>query len=818
MEGITGDRHLSEDDSACARLRVIDGARMPEPAPSSRVIRFGVFEADLGAGELRKNGSRVKLQDRPFEILTILLERPGQLVTREEFRQRLWPVDTFVDFDHSLNASINKIRQTLDDSADNPRFVATVGRRGYRFVAPVDGSAQPTQRVTDAGTKPFSESGATARTAAPSAETPSVAETSPARREVRKRMLLAGVLAAALLALALIVVGPRLRSKAALKESDFILISDFVNTTGEPVFDDTLKQALAVKLTESPFLNVVPDGKARETLALMGRSPNDRVVPPVDREVCQRSGAKVVVEGSILSYGGKYAVQLKALDCLKGETQATEQFEAQSQGEVLHGLGQVLPNLRRKLGESIGSIQKFDTPIEQATTTSLAALKAYTEGDKQRALGLENEALPSYKLATELDPNFAIAYVRLGAIYSNSQERVLAAENLRKAFDRREHVSEREKLYIAAHYYVDATHESEKGIQTYELWHQIYPRDWIPVNNLANECIRVGRLDKAIEASQIALRLNPNHSFPYVNLARSYKRSARYAEAKTICEKTMADKRDGVDIHSLLYEIAFAEQNDAAMRSELEWAKGKPREGDLILDAAWAALAVGQLRRSRALYQQAREAVLREDLKEYAAAMALEEAQFEVDLGNQAEARREVELAFQLAPHLVEERADAALTLARAGDTVRAEAIVQELSKQLPLDTLLNSVKLAAVRAAIALSHNDPQRAIEALQPAIPYDLSEDSGLTLYYRGLAYLQQHSGKEAAGEFQKILDHPTSPVSPYIPLARLGLGRALTLSGETDRSRRAYDEFFALWKNADLDIRILRQAKSEYAKFK
>jgi len=784
------------------------------------VIHFGLYQVDLGAAELRKNGLKVKLQERPFEILTILLERPGELITREEFRQRLWPADTFVDFDHSLNASINKLRQALDDEADNARFVATVGRRGYRFIAPVGDSAQQTHNVAAGSAARGSEQGFNVAASVPgvaAAEAPMPVPV-PSRARLWGRRLLAGVVAAVAITLTLTVVVPRMRPKGALTETDSILISDFVNTTGEPVFDDTLKQALNVKLSESPFFNVVPDAKTKETIALMGRSANDRLLPPADREVCQRSGAKAVVEGSILAYGGKYAVDLKALDCLKGRTLAHEQFEAQTKEQVLHGLGQALPNFRRKLGESVGSIQKFDTPIDQATTTSLAALKAYTEGDKRRAAGLENESLPFYKMAAELDPNFAIAYVRLGAIYSNSQERVLAAENLRKAFDRREHVSEREKLYIAAHYYVDATHESEKAIQTYELWHQIYPRDWIPVNNLANECIRVGRLDKAIEASQTALRLNPNHSFPYVNLARAYKRSGRYAESKAICEKTMADKRDGVDIHGLLYEIAFAERDEAAMRGQLEWAKGKPREGDLILDAGWAALAVGQLRRARALYQQAREAVLREDLREYAASIAFDEAQFEVDLGNQVEARREVKLALQLAPHLMEERASAAVALARAGDNLHAEAIVKELSKQLPLDTLLNNVALAAAWAAIAMSRNDPQRAIEALQPAIPFDLSEDSGLTLYYRGLAYLQQHSGKEAASEFQKVLDHPTSPLSPYVPLARLGLGRALTLTGEMDRSRHAYDEFFALWKNADPDIPILKQAKREYAKLR
>jgi len=786
---------------------------MPEPARSTRVMRFGLFEADFAAGELRKSGLKIKLQDRPFEILSILLERPGELVTREEFRQRLWPADTFVDFDHSLNASVNKLRQALDDLADNPRFVATVGRRGYRFIAPLGMPGRQAESV-GAGAQEVEPASSIAATA----PAPEVAESSILRpRRPIPRKLLAIGFAGIVVTVAVTIFLLRANRKPALTETDSILISDFVNTTGEPIFDDTLKQALAVKLAESPFFNLVPDSTIKTTLGLMGRQANERVVDPIDREVCQRAGAKALVRGSIFSPGNKYSIALRAVDCLKGESLADEKIEATTRDQVLHNLGQVLPSLRRKLGESVGLLQKFDTPIEQATTTSLAALKAYTEGDKKRLQGAETEAIVSYKMAIELDPQFAIAYARLGATYRNTQEEVLADEYLRKGFERREHVSEKEKLYITAHYYSDVTHEYDKDIQTYELWRQIYPRDWIAANNLANDSLRVGQFDKAIEASQTALKLIPNSIYPYTNLARAYKRSGRFAEAKAVCEKTIADKRDTWAIHDLLYEIAFAQRDQAALEREVDWVKANPN-ATILDDEAWGAASLGQMRKSRSLFEQSRQIALKENFKEFASKIALDEAQLQAELGNASAAREAIALAYRLAVISPVDRGNVAQILARIGEVDQAQKIADELERHFPTDLLLNKALLPAIRAAIALRRNDSAAAIAALQPAIPYDLADGISLmTVYYRGLAYLQKGSASEAAIQFQNALDHQgVVTVAVYLPLARLGLARAYARAGDIDNSRRAYEQLFEHWKNADRDFVLLQKAKAEYAR--
>jgi DNA-binding winged helix-turn-helix (wHTH) protein/tetratricopeptide (TPR) repeat protein len=784
---------------------------MPEPSRSPRVIRFGLYEADLAAGELRKDGSRVKLQERPFESLKILLERPGEVVTREEFRERLWPADTFVDFDHSLNASINKLRQALNDEADNPRFVATVGRRGYRFIAPVDGREAPPPP------SPKAQTGGDAARGAPGAVTPSESPEGVPHSGFERWRTSLGVITFVSLALLAAFFLPRRRSEAALTDQDVVLVSEFVNTTGEPIFDDSLRQALTVKLSESPFFNLAPSEKIRETLTLMGRSPDERVVSPIDRDVCQRLGAKVLVRGSILSVGGKYVVTLRALACLMGDLLAKEEFDARSPDQVLGGLGRVLPGLRHTLGELLSSIQKFDTPIERATTPSLAALKAYAVGDQKRARGEETDAIPFYKMAIELDPEFAIAYARLGACYHNSQEESLAEDYLRKAFERREHVTAREKLYIAAHYYVDVTEQTEEAIQTYGLWRQIYPRDWIPANNLANEYIRIGRLENAVGAAREALRLNPNHRFPYVNLARAYKRSSRYAESKAICEHAIANHFDDVAIHELLYEIAFAEDDGTALEREAAWAKDRPEAAVVLVDEAMGAFALGEHRKAQALFQKARVALLAQDLKEYAALITLDEASFEAEFGHSLESRTALDRALRLAP--IHDQAPVALVWARLGDGARAAALISEARRRSPVATVQNRYQLPAVEAAVFMSKNEPAAALEALQPAIPYDFATPDFDGLYYRGLASYQRGAYEDARAVLQKLLDNQgLTTVSPLWPLARLGLARTDAALGQADASRRAYDALFAFWKNADPDLPLLLQAKKEYRQLK
>jgi len=784
---------------------------MAPDSQSPRYVRFGLYEADLAAGELRKNGAKIKLQDRPFEILKIFLGRPGEIISRDEFRQSLWPADTFVDFDHSLNASINKLRQALDDDPDNPRFIATAGRKGYRFIAPV-GHAAPASAATVPEPPQAAALLSTVGQVEPALPPEAIA---PKKTGAWYGAIGVGIIVFGAIGVWLLL---RPRAKPALTENDFILISDFVNTTGEPIFDDSLKQALTVKLSESPFFNVEPDMKVKQQLGMMGHSSNDRVVFPTDREVCERLGAKALVAGSIVSVGNKYELDLQAQDCLKGSVLAHQKAAVENRDQVLAAMGKLIPQIRSTLGESLGSIQKFDTPIEQATTSSLAALKAYTEGDKKRQQGNETDSIPFYKLAIELDPNFAVAHVRLGAAYSNSQDYASAEGYLKKAFGKSERVTEREKLYITAHYYVDSTREIEKAIQTYELWRQIYPRDWIPANNLGNEYTHVGRLDKAVEAGQAALRLNPAHIFPYVVLARAYKRSGRFAETKAVCEKAVAANLDSVELHDLLYEIAFAEADQAAMQRELDWSKGKPGEERILYDAAWAATATGRVKLGRSLFQKARDRTLANDFKEYAAATAVDEAQFNAEFGNSAQAQASVALAHRLAEMSEERRAESALPLARAGDSARAEQIERDLSKRFPLNTMLNKVELAEVRAAVALNRNDPAVAIKELESAIPYDLGSPPDLwTMYHRGLAYLHLKSASEAAAEFQRLLDHQCiATASPAVPLARLGLARAYALTGDAAKSRSAYEDFFARWKDADSDIPILIKAKTEYAK--
>jgi len=504
-----------------------------------------------------------------------------------------------------------------------------------------------------------------------------------------------------------------------MNEADLVLVTDFVNTTGEPVFDGSLKQALTVKLAESPYFNVALDTATRQTLKLMDRSPDERVVPPMAREVCQREGAKVMVTGAIVRLGDKYVVDLDAVNCLTGASLAHEQIDALNKDQVLNRLGQAIPGLRRKLGESVSSIQRFDTPIEQATTKSLAALKAYSTGDVRRSQGRDEESIQYYKLAIDLDPEFAIAYARLGAIYNNLQQPTLADQYLQKAYERRGHVTERERLYIAAH----STQENEKAIQNYKLWTQVYPRDWIPFNNLSNEYTRVGEPDKGVEVGQQALRLNPNHSFPYDVLARAYQRSSRFAEAKAICEKAEAKKLDGWSTHEILWSVALAQSDEAGIQRETDWYKGNPMESWLVYHQAIAWLSFGQVHKAREAFGRARTLALQRNMKELAAEVTVDAGQFEADLESPQQARVLAAEALRLAPNSIDIQSSAALVLARAADADRSEGLLNELLRRGDVGKLYKSVVLACAAAALALDQRRPSEAVEQLRPALPYDL-----------------------------------------------------------------------------------------------
>ena len=609
----------------------------------------------------------------------------------------------------------------------------------------------------------------------------------------------------------------------ALTDKDSILLADFVNTTGDPVFDGTLKQALAVKLGESPHFNLVNDAKVRETLMLMGRPPDTRVVPPVAREACQRAGAKVVVGGSILNLGNYYVIDLDATNCLSGGSLAHQETQAQNRDQVLRSLGEIISPVRHKLGESLSSIQKFDTPIERATTTSLAALKAYTSGDEKRAQGQEAESIPYYKMAIELDPNFAIAYSRLGAVYRDVGQYSLADQYQKAAFERREHISEKEKFYIAAHYYMDVNFENDKAIETYKLWTQTYPQDWIPFNNLSTEYLRIGWADKAIEPAQEALRLNPNHGFPYNALSAAYLGAGRFAEARAVAEKAIAAHKDGFGLHLTLYRIAFCEAEAAAQQREMDWFKDQPLRAYNLNEQAWTAAALGQRGKMQQLFDQTRTAALRQGLTDYAASSTNDEAALQTEFGNVAGARKSAELALRLAPDSFDSQAGAAMAFAMVGDLSRADTLAKHAAAKSPNNLLLNNVSLATIRAAIEMQQKNFSGAVEQLRSTVLYEfadgVSAPTAYSAYCRGLAHLGRRSGKEAAEEFQKLVDNRgLLALSPYWDLAHLGLARAYTMSGDTAKARAMYREFLALWKDADSDIPIFKQAKEEYAKLK
>src|SRR2546426_597000 len=608
-----------------------------------------------------------------------------------------------------------------------------------------------------------------------------------------------------------------LHRERQLTEKDSILLSDFVNTTGDPVFDGTLKQALAVQLEQSPFLNIFPGERVRDTLRYMGRSADERLTPDVARQICQRESIKAVMNGSISSIGSQYVVGVDAINCQTGDTLAREQVEVEKKEQVLGAVGKAASRLRGKLGESLASIKKFDAPVEEATTSSLEALKAFSLGEAERSKGSELTAIPFYKHAVELDPNFGVAYARLGQSYANSGQSELAAENTKLAFERRERASELEKLYISTHYYDNVTGELDKSIEAYQLWKRTYPRDSIPTNNLGVAYSSMGKFDQGLEEAQETMRLDPNSAFSYGVLGGAYLGLNRLAEARAVRQKEIARNLGSTNSHRDLYMLDFLEGDTAGMQREAEWAKGKPDEFFMLETVAEAAAFSGQLRKSREAYHQAIESAQRGKFEEGAAGIAARQGMTEAMVSNSLKARE----AAQAAVAVNRSRFTlifAGMAQSMAGDVRQATGTADELSKRFPTDAFVNSVWVPSIRGEIEINRGNPGKAIELLQAASPYEFGFfPRMLPTYVRGQAYLRARQGKEAAAEFQKVLDHRGScQTSPQCALAHLQLARARALSGDATGARSAYQDFFAIWKDADPDISILKEAKAEYAK--
>ena len=622
----------------------------------------------------------------------------------------------------------------------------------------------------------------------------------------------AGAVALALVAALVILLRPQ--KAPALTERDTILIADFANTTGEAIFDDTLTQALAVNLGQSPYLKQVPEPRVRETLKMMGRSPEERLTRAVGREVCQREGAKAMIAGSIAPLGGRYVITLDALACQSGESLATEQVEAASQAETLGALGKAAASLRGRLGESLSSVAKLDTPIERATTSSLEALRAYSLAELERGKGGALASIPLYKRAIELDPNFALAHARLATVYNNAGEVELSRTYRTRAFELRDRVTELEKLYISAHYYRSITGETEKAREIYEQWKRTYPRDFTPCNNLAVLYVVIGSWDKALAEAIEAKRIAPDEPLAFVNLGFGYLTHDRIDEARSVFRDAEARDFLAEMVGGPLW-VAYVERDAAELARLVELSRGKPWESDALTVQATIAFLAGRLAESGERLRAAASKARQQSLPERAAAALLVLAWEQGASGMKREARDTLAQVRAALPRGVN-HPELAMGLALSGQTAEAEAMAALLSKRSPVDTLLQQAQLPEIRAAVALERGQHARAIELLEPTRPFERAPFR-IAILLRARAYVGAGRAKDAVPELEAFLKWRAVPkVSALESLCRLELARALAASGRREDSRRAYQDVLAAWKDADTELPLLKQAQAEYAK--
>jgi tetratricopeptide (TPR) repeat protein len=620
-----------------------------------------------------------------------------------------------------------------------------------------------------------------------------------------------------------------------LTEKDAIVLSDFSNSTGDTIFDDTLKTALDVSLRQSPFLNVLSDSKVAETLQLMTRPVGTKLTPEVARELCLRAGSKAYIAGSIGSLGSEYVLGLKAVSCQNGEMLAEEQVTAASKEKVLDALGNAASKLRGELGESLATVQKFDVPLAQATTSSLEALQAYSLGQKAAGEKGVTASLPYFQRAIEIDPNFATGYWALGGQYTDLYQIERSNEYLSRAFQLREHASEREKLAITGMYYRTTTGELDKAAQTLQAETESYPRDADAYFILATVIAEEGQYEKAAEITRQALRLAPDHVVFYGGLAGCDLALQRFDEARKVLHDAQARKLDDVEQHIILYDLGFLSSDSAGMAVQQQWFADKPEyETFGLAQASDTEAYAGHMGKARELTRRALDSAVRTNSRENGAVWQAIAAQWEAAYGNPAEARRAAAEALKLAPASQSVEVEAAIAFAKAGDTVQAESLAQLLGKQFSLDTQMQSLWLPAIRAQLALDKKNPATALNALQSASPIELGNILFVTnlsclypTYIRGEAYLAAGEGTAAAAEFQKILDHSGIVDTCWTEaLAHLGVARANALQSRNSqgadadaarvRALAAYKDFLTLWKDADPDIPILKEAKAEYAK--
>jgi eukaryotic-like serine/threonine-protein kinase len=616
----------------------------------------------------------------------------------------------------------------------------------------------------------------------------------------------------------------RARRAERLTQTDTVVLADFSNSTGDPVFDDSLRTALSVSLGQSPFLNVLSDHKIAEELKLMTRPADTKLTPEMARDLCLRAGSKAYIAGAIASLGNEYVLWLNAVNCQTGGTLAQEQVTAGDKEKVLNALGDASSKLRVKLGESVATVRKFDAPLANVTTPSLEALKAYSSGLKANGKG-QDDSIPLFKQAIELDPNFAMAYNALAVCYENLGEHSRSIEYVKKAYDLREHLSESERFGLATNYFFSGLGDLPKAVEAGEAWTRAYPNNGFAYGNLAVVFATMGQWEKALAASKEAVRLAPNAPIVLANLIWSYMALDRFEEAAATLQEGSDRKLDSEILRRYRYALAFVRSDSADMERQLAWAAQHPQTQDgLLASEADTEAYYGKVAKSRAASQKAVQSALRADANESAGTWQGYQALWAAEFGNTGEARAAADEALRLAPETYYPRQLSAMALSRTGKVAAAQKLADELAKDYPADTGMQNFFLPALRASIALNSHHPEQAIDFLRPASEYELGRsypafeaEALYPAYLRGLAFLMMGKGTEAAAEFQKLIDHRGIVLnSPLGALAHLQMGRAYAIAGETAKAKAAYQDFLTLWKDADPDIPIYKEAKAEYAR--